>query len=155
MPDGLKRYQTSGHDHAINFCCYGHRAYLDTPEARDLFERSLEQTRCKYNFDIFGYVVMPDHVHLLVSEPRTHPLSKAVQSLKLSVSKQLPRRPFWQDRYYDFNVITLPKFLEKLKYMHRNPVRSELVKVPEEWPHSSFLTYKTGEQRTVQIKTHD
>ena len=96
---------------------------------------------------------MLDHVHLLVSEPPEHPLSKAIQSLKVSVSKQLPQRPFWQDRYYDFNVITMPTLIQKLKYMHRNPVRAGLAEKPEDWPHSSYRTYLTGEQRTVQIKT--
>ena len=151
MTFGLKRYQTSGHDHAINFSCYRHRPYLNTPESRDLFERCLERTRRKYDFQVFGYVVMPDHVHLLVSEPVSQPLSKALQSLKVSVSKQLPQRPFWQERYYDFNVITHRKFVEKLKYIHRNPVAEGLVEVPEEWSHSSYRTWLTEEQRTVYI----
>jgi putative transposase len=151
MPDGLKRYQTSGHDHAINFSCYHKLHYLDTAEARDLFERSLEKTRQKYLFEIYGYVVMPNHVHLLVSEPPSEPLSKAIQSLKVSVSKQSPQRPFWQDRYYDFNVMTRPTFMEKLKYIHRNPVRWGLVESPADWPHSSYRTWQTKEQRTVKI----
>ncbi len=94
---------------------------------------------------------MPDHVHLLVSEPPIEPLSKAIQALKLSVSKQSPQRPFWQDRYYDFNVITRPSFLDKQKYIHRNPVRAGLVEKPEDWPHSSFATYLSQNQRTVFI----
>jgi len=151
MTFGLKRYQTAGHDHAINFSCYDHLPYLATPESRDLFERSLEQARKKYAFDIYAYVVMPDHVHLLISEPTKEPLSKAIKSLKVSVSKQSKQRPFWQDRYYDFNVITRPKFLEKLQYIHRNPVRANLVESPEDWPHSSYRTWLTREQRTVQI----
>ena len=151
MTFGLKRYQTSGHDHAINFSCYQHLPYLNTPELRDLFEHSLERTRRKYDFHVFGYVVMPDHVHLLISEPASQPLSKAIQSLKVSVSKQLPQRPFWQERYYDFNVITHRKFVEKLKYIHRNPVAEGLVETPEGWPHSSYRTWLTKEQRTVYI----
>jgi putative transposase len=60
---------------------------------------------------------MPEHVHLLLSEPedRGIPLSKALQSLKLSVSKHLTPTPFWQTRYYDFNVFTHNKRVEKLK----------------------------------------
>jgi putative transposase len=151
MPLGLKRYQTFGHDHAINFSCFHHLPYLNSPTSRDIFERSLEQTRLKYNFEIYAYVVMPDHVHLLLSEPEIEPLSKAIQALKVSVSKQLPERPFWQPRYYDFNVFTLPTFLEKRKYIHRNPVRAALVDNPEDWPHSSYLTYATQQQHTVFI----
>ncbi|MBW4040438.1 MAG: transposase [Acidobacteria bacterium] len=151
MPFGLKRYQTSGHDHAINFCCYKHLPYLGSPASRYLFERALENARRKYQFEIYAYVVMPDHVHLLVSEPPIESLSKAIQALKLSVSKQSPQRPFWQDRYYDFNVITQQSFLDKRKYIHRNPVRAGLVESPEDWPHSSYLTYLSQSQTTVFI----
>jgi putative transposase len=94
---------------------------------------------------------MPDHVHLLVSEPPIEPLSKAIQSLKLSVSKQSPQRPFWQERYYDFNVITRSAFNDKRKYIHRNPVRAGLVEDPEDWPYSSYQTYLSQSQRTVFI----
>jgi putative transposase len=152
MTFGLKRYQTSGQDHAINFCCHNNHPYLASTESRDLFEHSLEQTRTQYRFDIYAYVVMPNHAHLLVSEPEIEPLSKAIQSLKVSVSKQSTERPFWHPRYYDFNILTLPKFKEKLKYIHRNPIRANLVESPEDWPHSSYRTWQTGEQRTVQIK---
>jgi putative transposase len=151
MPIGLKHYQTSGQDHAINFSCYHHFPYFQSHTSRDLFERSLEKTRSKYQFEIYAYVVMPDHVHLLVSEPRIEPLSKAIQALKLSVSKQSPQRPFWQDRYYDFNVITRRSFNDKRKYIHRNPVRAGLVENPEDWPHSSYRSYQSQDQRTVLI----
>jgi putative transposase len=151
MPLGLKRYHTEDHDHFVTFSCYLRNPYLKTPESRDLFERSLEKTRKKYAFDVLAYVIMPEHIHLLVSEPHTEPLSKALQALKLSVSKQSPERPFWQDRYYDFNVFARPKRLEKIKYIHRNPVTRGLVQQPKDWSHSSYLTYLNREQRTVFI----
>ena len=154
MPTGLKRYQTMGHDHLITFTCYHRYHYLNTPAARDLFERSLEQARRKYAFEILAYVVMPDHVHLLVSEPPTEPLSKAIQSIKLSVSKLSLQRPFWQDRYHDFNVFTQPKRVEKIHYIHNNPVEEELVLDPGDWPHSSYLTYLHNIQRGVFITIH-
>jgi len=73
---------------------------------RSLFERSLEAMRLRYDFVVAGYVVMPEPVHLLVSEPKRAFLGKALQALKLSVSVQSKQRPFWQARYYDFNVFT-------------------------------------------------
>jgi putative transposase len=151
MPLGLVRHQTEGDDHFITFSCYDRRPYLDTLESRDLFERSLERTRRRYKFNVLAYVVMPEHVHLLVTEPESQPLSKALQSLKLSVSKLSPQRPFWHDRYYDFNVITHRKRIEKIKYIHRNPVTRGLVKRAEDWPHSSYFTYLHREQRAVHI----
>jgi putative transposase len=151
VPAGLKRYQTEGHDHLITISCYNRRPYLNTPAARDIFEHSLEKTRRKYRFDVIAYVVMPEHVHLLLTEPDQELLSKAMQALKVSVSKLSTQRPFWHTRYHDFNVITWPKRLEKIRYLHRNPVARGLTLEPEHWPHSSYLTYLHQQQRTVEM----
>ena len=115
MPLGLKRYQHEGDDHFITFSCYRRKPYFTTTASKDIFLDCLELTRKRYNFEVLGYVVMPEHVHLLLSEPLDDetPLSKALQSLKLSVSKRLVPRPFWQARYFTHN-----KRVEKLKYMH-------------------------------------
>ncbi len=152
MPWGLERFQREDHDHFVTFSCYERRPYFNSSEAREVFERSLERARKRYRFGVLAYVVMPEHVHLLVSEPEAEPLSKALQSMKLSVSKQSARRPFWQERYYDFNVFTQRKRVEKIRYVHRNPVRRGLVERPEEWVNSSYLTYLNREQRTVRIE---
>src|ERR1039458_3823838 len=104
MPSRLKRYQQSGDFHFLTFSCHDRKPYLADPVSCDLFERALEQIRRRYVFHVFGYVVMPEHVHLLVSEPRRGALDRAIQALKTSVSKQSQRKPFWQVRYYDFNV---------------------------------------------------
>jgi putative transposase len=95
---------------------------------------------------------MPEHVHLLVSEPGKGLLAVGLQALKLSVAKRTGQRPFWQARYYDFNVFTAPKRFEKLHYMHANPVKRGLVANPEDWPWSSYRYYQRGEQGRVKIK---
>jgi putative transposase len=106
---------------------------------------------------------MPDHVHLLVSEPDRRILADALKSLKQSVSRRLidhpdcggPFKPefglsgvkaehFWQKRYYDFNVRDHEQFVEKLRYIHRNPVKAGLCARPEDWPWSNFRHYATG-----------
>jgi putative transposase len=154
MPKGLVRYQQSGCFHFITFGCYHRLQHLGTASARELFERSLEVMRLRYDFVVCGYVVMPDHVHLLVSEPKKALLSKAIQALKLSVSVQSLQRPFWQARYYDFNVHNEEKRIEKLRYMHRNPVGSGLAEKSEDWAWSSFRHYATGIERTVEIESY-
>lgn len=111
----------------------------------------MEKVRIEYGFFIAGYVVMPEHVHLLVSEPPQKLLASALKAIKVSVAKQSIERPFWQPRYYDFNVYTSRKYIEKLKYIHRNPVKRGLVEKPEDWPWSSFRHYATGEAGRVGI----
>jgi putative transposase len=153
MTRGLVRYQQCGCFHFVTFSCYHRLAYFDTANARDLFERSLEAMRSRYSFVIAGYVVMPEHVHLLVSEPREVLLARAIQALKLSVSVQSRQRPFWQARYYDFNVHSEEKRVEKLRYMHRNPVKRGLVSNPEDWAWSSFRHYASGVEGAVEIES--
>ncbi|MGA9071833.1 MAG: transposase [Terracidiphilus sp.] len=153
MPKGLVRYQQCGCFHFITFGCYHRFEDLGTAAARELFEHSLETMRLRYDFVVSGYVVMPDHVHLLVSEPKKALLSKAIQALKLSVSVQSKERPFWQPRYYDFNVHNEEKRVEKLRYMHRNPVKRGLVEKPLDWAWSSFRHYATGMEGTVEIES--
>ncbi len=154
MPSRLARYQEAGDSHFLTFSCHDRLPYLATEDARNLFECTLEQVRRRYVFHVFGYVIMPEHVHLLVSEPKRGKLDRAIQALKTSVSKQSAQRPFWLVRYYDFNVHSEEKRVEKLRYMHRNPVTRGLVARPEEWGWSSFRHYLTGEQCTVEIESH-
>jgi putative transposase len=69
------------------------------------------------------------------------------------VSVQSKERPFWQPRYYDFNVHNEEKRVEKLRDIHRNPVKRGLVLKPEQWTWSSFSHYATGEIGTVEIES--
>jgi putative transposase len=70
---------------------------------------SLEQTRLRYRFVIAGYVVMPEHFHLMISEPQTGTPSTVMQVLKQRFSRQISKegtQPVWQGRFYDFNIWT-------------------------------------------------
>lgn len=157
MPSHLKRYQHDGSYHYITFSCYRRLPLLETAGAKETFESTLEQVRRMYQPWVFGYVVMPEHVHLLVSEPQRGELKAALQMLKQLVSRRVEDRdelePLWQPRYYDFNVFTQRKFVEKLRYIHRNPVSRGLVKSPEDWRWSSFRHWMYGEDGTVEIES--
>jgi len=84
--------------------------------------------RLCFKMRIYGYVVMPEHVHLLVSEPASETLADAMHFLKLSFTKRLRHTgSFWQKRYYDRNIRDAAEFDEKLGYIHLNPVRAGLV----------------------------
>ena len=96
---------------------------------------------------------MPEHMHVLLGEPRMSALAKVIQAVKLSVVMQRKERPFWQARYYDFNVYSERKRAEKLRYMHRNPVKRGLVAEPAAWAWSSFRHFATGEIGTVEIES--
>src|SRR5256885_16128096 len=82
MPWGLTRFHHSGQSHFVTFCCYHRRRLLITNESRRIFESALERVRRKYRLYVYGYVVMPEHVHLLLSEPQQDTLADALKSLK-------------------------------------------------------------------------
>ena len=124
MPWGLKRFHETRANHFLTFSCYHRQPKLIPPEASATFVAALERVRQSYGLCIYGYVVMPEHVHLLVNEPERSTLAQAVKSLKQGVARRLALRadePFWQQRYYDFNVWSECKFLKKLRYVHRLP----------------------------------
>ncbi len=156
MPSRLKRYQTEGRYHFITFSCHRRLPHLNDDPSRIVFEETLEGLRRRHQFFLFGYVLMPEHVHLLLTEPKLQPLATTLSVLKGETSKRLKgdRTQFWQTRYYDFNVLSHAKYLEKLRYIHRNPVERGLVEKPEDWPWSSFRHHLTGDQGRVEIESH-
>lgn len=167
MPKGLQRFHSSGHEHFITCSCYHRRPFLASARRRDLFLKILEEVRQKYQFIVWGYVVMPEHFHLLISEPGKRTVATAMQVLKQRVSRRCRRRKrrieqmplweaempraFWQPRYYDFNVFSQRKHAEKLNYMHSNPVKRGLVESPELWRWSSYRMYRFGEPGPVKL----
>ena len=149
------RYQHQRCLHFITFSCYQRMKLLDSPTARNVFEQELERVRRWYGCAITGYVVMPEHVHI-IGEPERKSLSVALQMLKQITSHKLGRNDlprFWQVRYYDFPVWSESKRIEKLRYIHRNPVKRGLVARPEDWPWSSFVHYATGAEGVVEIES--
>ena len=172
MTKGLYRYYGNHDLHFITCSCYHRQPELNEPERRDLFLRILEQARQKYRFVVHGYVIMPEHFHLLMTEPEVGDPSVVMKVLKERFTKKLrtksagapliasfamsgfPHRdpaPVWQKRFYDFNVRTEQKQIEKLRYMHRNPVKRGLVERPEQWEWSSFRSYLLGETGPVRV----
>ena len=159
MPYGLKRYQESKQSHFVTFSGYRRMPRLKEGLMRDVFVESLERTRRDYRFRVYGYVAMPEHVHLLLSEPEEEVLAKAIQALKIAVARRALHynegvgATFWQKRYYDHNVRTAQSFVEKLRYLHRNPVSRGLVERPEDWEWSSFRHYLRAEAGPVEIES--
>ena len=167
MPKRLKRYYGQGHLHYLTCTCYRREPWLASAGRRDRFVNILEETRQRYRFVVVGYVVMPEHIHLLLSEPEQGTPSTVMQVLKQRFARSVlgkkkrnraqrefwpePEQHVWQRRFYDFNVWSSRKRIEKLVYMHRNPVRRKLVEVPEQWRWSSYRYYAYGEEDVVKI----
>jgi putative transposase len=161
MPDGLRRLHFSDQSHFLTFSCYHRLPYLERMHMQNAFLYALEQSRRRFKMNVYAYVVMPEHIHLLVSEPAEGALAKAMQMLKMSVSIQARKQgeriagelPFWQTRYFDHNVRNHEGFLTQLRYIHRNPVKRGLCAKPEDWPWSSFRAWALGEVGVVEVES--
>ena len=166
VPRRFKRVYGFGDLHFIAFSCCRRLPLLASAPARDIFVPVLRQVRSEYDFKLVGYVVMPGHVHLLISEPTHGTPSSLLKMLKPRVSRRLRRKPRpsvsptqgsfpfarpaedlpqpWQRRFYDFNVSSRKKRVEKLAYMHGNPVKRGLVEDPKDWRWSNSLYQGRG-----------
>ena len=154
----------ANHLHFITASTFRCVRLFDSPRFRKPFIETLDQLRNEFDFRLVGYVLMPEHFHLLISPSKVHSPSKIVGSLKQRTARYIIdnlkrcKEPWcrrmldkivlpetvhdestdrvWQRRFYDFNVWSESKRLEKLQYMHGNPVKRRLVVNPVDWPWS-------------------
>jgi putative transposase len=155
MPSGLKRFQKAEALHFITFSCFHRLPLLEAPRIKETFETILEETRARHEARIYAYVLMPEHVHLLINEPPQILLAQFLKSLKQMTSRQLrdQRSQFRQTRYYDSNVRGEEARSKVIRYIHRNPVKRGLVAKPEDWAWSSFRHHATGVRGVVEIES--
>jgi putative transposase len=166
-----QRYYGAGQLHFITTSCYRRLPLLGNPQYRDLLLEVIEQVRRRYHFVVLGYVIMPEHIHLLLGEPERGDPSKVMQAIKQGFARRilggqrvdhdllrgelwraaLEKGHIWQARFYDFVVFTEKKRVEKLRYMHRNPVKRGLVSKPQQWNWSSYRHYADGERGIVMV----
>ena len=173
MPAGLKRRYGRRDLHFITCSCYRRLPLLRSIASRNVLVKILGEVRDRHGFALVGYVIMPEHIHLLIGEPPKGTPSTILQVFKQRVSRRLRRKPpgrasaaqlslrfdssdhrlpqFWQPRFYDFNVWSQKKITEKLHYMHMNPVKRKLVAHPKDWPWSSFSFYERMDPGLVRI----
>jgi putative transposase len=171
VPNKLHRYYGAGDLHFITTSCYQRLPLLARPQNRDLLLGVLERVRRRYRFVVVGYVIMPEHLHLLLSEPERGNPSKVMQAIKQGFARRLLPRlraasdarqgnlwetavdhgHIWQARFYDFVVLTEKKRVERLRYMHANPVRRGLVLEPQQWNWSSYRYYALAEPGIVLV----
>ena len=155
---------------------YGRLALFTQPSTIIPIIDSLNYYRYKYHFLVTGYVIMPDHLHLLLWPQEDDQPGDIMRDFKKFTAVRLIRQAqvesrsdwrdafhqagaethrsqdkVWQDHYWD-KLIYSPKVLrQKLNYLHRNPVRAGLVASPEDYPYSSYRSYVCGDESLIQI----
>lgn len=172
----LPRYHLEGHVYYVTTVIYDRLPLFTRPSfVIPLFD-SLNFYRHKQQFKLLGYVIMPDHIHLLLWPFGEATVSDVMRSYKEFTAKRIIRQAevegiqawvdafrqagaetgrsknkVWQDSYWDKNIYTERFLREKLHYVHRNPVRAGLVAQPEEYAYSSYRNYQLGEEWLIEI----
>jgi putative transposase len=169
-----KVFDIEGHSHFLTFSCYHRLPLLSRDRCKQIVLGHMNLWSGKHGVGIVGYVVMPDHVHALVRPIAAGRLSTFMQSWKgkssvdvhefLKLGSPDDTTPFadrardengnvhvWTQKYHGFNVFTLKKALEKLEYMHNNPVRAGYVDDPCAWSWSSAAHFLQGKRCPVRL----
>jgi REP-associated tyrosine transposase len=174
------RYYHPGHLQFITASTYRRVPLFQSPRFCRLFVRVLKEVRREFGFLLLGWVRMPEHFHLLIQPNPADSTSRILQQLKqrtafhiLKALRQNSRSPWcrrmlsrlrlpetvhdqaqyrvWQRRFYPFNVFSEKKRLEKLNYMHGNPVERRLVDSPDQWAWSSFKFYYLDDASVLRM----
>jgi REP-associated tyrosine transposase len=126
-----------------------------TPVERDMVLAQLDRQHTAGDFLLFGYVVMSDHLHLLLA-PDKCGLVTTMHRLKRFTAQRMTkhrqsRGAIWQARYFDFILRRVGDFWDKLEYIHNNPVEARLAKRPQDWQWSSAAHYSRSGASPVPL----
>jgi putative transposase len=169
-----QRWNYAGHAHELNFNCYLNRPFLSRERTCGYLIRSINTARRKCEFDLWAYVFMPNHVHLVI-HPRCeiYSISDILLAIKQPVSRKAiayvqehnpaglhllatgqRARPyrFWQKGGgYDRNITTIDILIETIRYIHNNPVRKGLVQTPDQWHYSSATDWEGSKSGPLPV----
>ena len=139
--------------HFVTFSCYRRRTLLGHDRICRIVFGNLDKQRTSFRANCHGFVLMPNHVHVLLQfvqagqlspflqqgkQQSSYDANKVIKEFLPSLNRSLPvNNPFWQPRYYDFPIESMAKYLEKVQYIHENPVRAGLDETAVDWRWSS------------------
>ncbi len=170
-----KRYDIPGHAHYLTFTCFGNQPFFSRDRSRQWFFDALLAAKRRHPFDLWAFVIMPEHTHLLLFPREGTQISNVLQSIKQPVAQRavawviaearsfLPRMAdiqpngqtshrFWQrGGGYDRNIWSCEEILEKVHYIHENPIRRGLVERADQWPWSSWRAWEEGVDEPIPI----
>lgn len=166
----LRHYDHLNTARFVTFSCYHRHKLLTKPSVISAFLKTLKTICTRYTIRLIGYVVMPEHVHLIVLPPEDLRLGPVIGELKSKSASliitegliNLPddcrisrdgreRQVFWQARCYDHNCRTYDTILEKINYCHNNPVKRGLVSEPGQWRWSSFSWFDGSTEVPIEM----
>ncbi len=171
-----KIFDVEGQAHFTTINLYKRFPLLEDYEFCDLIIENLKYYREKFQFKLLGYVILPDHFHMIVLPRAGARYSDIIRDFKKGVAFAIigrlsssgnqslldrfllkparrdgQRYSIWQRKYFDFNIFSEKKFVGKLEYIHDNPVVLGLAKAPGDWRYSSWRNYHLGDSSIISV----
>jgi putative transposase len=116
---------------------HNRRTLFQVTSTAELLLETLQHYRHEGHYKLHAFVIMPDHIHLLLT-PQAITLERAIQLIKGGFSRKLESKlPIWQRGFTDRRMRDREDFLTHLNYIHHNPVRAHICQQPEDYPYSS------------------
>jgi putative transposase len=136
-----KHRTAPGTSYFVTTKCWQGRTVFQVPPNAEILIRTLFHYRGCGDYLLHEFVVMPDHLHLLLTPSATTSLEKAIQLVKGGSSHQIHKElnqsmEIWQEGFYDWTIRDANDWLTKVEYIRMNPVRAKLVESPQDWPYS-------------------
>ncbi|UCE65922.1 MAG: transposase [Candidatus Zixiibacteriota bacterium] len=160
----LRHYDNDGRARFVTFSAHQRIPILTNSRSRQVIVDSIDESRRRFGFQLAAYVIMPEHVHLVMIPAVEMKMGQVIGEIKRMSSKRIHefllqedndliprltvrrngeyRFAFWQKRCYDHNIRSEESLWEKVNYCHYNPVKRGLVKEPEAWEWSSYRWYQ-------------
>ena len=166
----LRHIDGTGTARFVTFTCYRRHRYLNDPVARKFVIAGLSNLRSQLGIKILGYVIMPEHIHLVLLPPDEIELGIIIGQLKGRIAKKIIsdgvyrstvlKRPdgspaIWQRRCYDHNCRLPEVVIEKINYCHKNPVIRGSVNSTDDWPWSSSRWYSGNGEIILEIDGYE
>ncbi len=153
----IKRIYYNNAVYHITFRGNNRQAVLREDEDKKSFLATLSKYQERFNFKLYGFVLMDNHAHLVIETNHRYNISKIMQSILLSYSLKFRNKyryvgHVWQGRFKS-NVIEGDIYiLQCLEYIHNNPVRAGLVRSAKDYPWSSFYLYNGNKNNIIKDK---
>jgi putative transposase len=169
----LKHYDHDGRVRFVTFCTHKRSPVLTNSIFRKIVLETIDKVWTEYYLTLLAYVIMPEHLHLVVVPPIESKLGLIVGELKRISAKNIhahlisnnsplldklsamrngiQKFALWQRRCYDHNIVTGESIWEKVNYCHNNPVIRGLVKSPDDWEWSSYRWYSGRRDSGIEI----
>jgi REP element-mobilizing transposase RayT len=172
----MQKYHIQGHVFFITTVVYGRLCLFTRPSFVIPLYDSLNYYRHKLNIKLFGYVFMPDHIHLAIRPAQAGNVTDFMRDFKEFTAKRVVRQAeierceswlvafkqagaetsrainkVWQDDFCERNIYTEDFLRQKLKYMHDNPVRAGIVNAPVNYAYSSARNYECDDNTLIDV----